>query len=153
MIFSSLFADNTVQLHLTIAVVVLSVILLMVVACLLVQCLKRKKKPRNEAARGTVHMSTVARSDSATELAGVTEHSPPSTPRVPVAPSANSPRPRPVGYTPVPTAPNLPPSEGPNLVDLPPAYPTEEQIPQYPPSGESYPWQQTQASAARESTF
>ena len=50
---------------------------------------------------------------------------------VPVAPSANSPRPRPVGYTPVPTAPNLPPSEGPNLADLPPAYPTEEQIPQY----------------------
>ena len=151
--FSSLFADNTVQLHLTIAVVVLSVILLMVVACLLVQRLKRKKKPRNEAARGTVHMSTVAKSDSATELAGVTEHSPSSTPRVPVAPSANSPRPRPVGCTPVPTAPNLPPSEGPNLVDLPPAYPTEEQIPQYPPSGESYPLQQTQASANRESTF
>ena len=126
---SSLFADNTVQLHLTIAVVILSVILFMVVACLLVQRLKRRKQPRNEAASGRMKMSTIARSDSAAELAGVTEHSPPSTPRVSVAPSTNSSRPQQVGYGPVPTAPNLPPSESPDLVELPPPYPTEEQIP------------------------
>ena len=137
---------------LTIAVVVLSVIIFVVLACFLVYVLKRRRAPSN-AAGGGVQMSTVTRSGSDTALAGVTEHSPLPTPRILAVPSENSHTPPSVGYAPVPTDPSLPPSAGPNSTELPPPYPTEERPLQYPPSGGSYPWQQSQASAVRESTF
>ena len=49
-----------------------------------------------------------------------------------------------VGYAPVST--NPPPPEYPYPLESPPPYPGKEGEPQYPPPGQSYPWQQSGGS-------
>ena len=44
---------------------------------------------------------------------------------------------------PVSTNADIPPPDYPYPLESPPPYPVEEQIPQFPPPGQSYPWQQS----------
>ena len=44
---------------------------------------------------------------------------------------------------PVSTNADIPPPDYPYPLESPPPYPGEEQIPQFPPPGQSYPWQQS----------
>ena len=48
-----------------------------------------------------------------------------------------------VSRAPVSTNADIPPPDYPYPLESPPPYPGKEQIPQFPPSGQSYPWQQS----------
>ena len=48
-----------------------------------------------------------------------------------------------VGYAPVPTNQEVQPLEYPYPLESPPPYPEKEGVPQYPPPGHKYPWQQS----------
>lgn len=48
-----------------------------------------------------------------------------------------------VSYAPVSTNADMPPPDYPYPLESPPPYPSKEQIPQFPPPGQSYPWQQS----------
>ena len=97
------------------------IFLVIMVACIYVYRAKRKKAFNTEADDG-IPLSTIT--NSASQL------------------TANPYPPPPVGTTPGSTNPAASSSSNPNPKESPPPYPEEENVPQYPPPGELYPWQQ-----------
>ena len=61
--------------------------------------------------------------------------------------SAAQPTANPYQPTPDSTNPAVPSSSNPDLEKSPPPYPGEKNVPQYPPPGELYTWQQSSNSA------
>lgn len=116
--------------------VFVGVIVLIIIVCCVLRRVKRKKTP-NRAAGVEIPMSTVTTSASRSTQQGVVQelHQPPG--NTLLSPS--------VGYAPVSTYP--PPPEYPYPLDPPPPYPGKGGEPQYPPPGQSYPWQQSSGSA------
>ena len=136
LVVSFIFSSEALALAIGITV---SVIFLIVLACCVVRLVKRRKTP-NRAPGAGIPMSTITTSASPTTQPGVDQHSP-------CQPAGNPYPPPPVGYAPVPTNPPAPPPAYPYPLESPPPYPGEECVPQYPPPGQSYPWQQSSGSA------
>ena len=108
----------------TVGVVVGVAVLIIMVYCA-VHHLKRRRTP-NRAAGVEYPMATTTTSASRST-------------QEPLQPAGNPSSPS-VGYAPIPT--NPPPPEYPHPLESPPRYPGKEGEPQYPPPGQSYPWQQ-----------
>lgn len=113
----------------TVGVVLGVAVLIMMVYCA-VHRLQRRRTP-NRAAGVEYPMATTTTSASRST-------------QEPIQPAGNTSSPL-VGYAPVLT--NPPPPEYPHLLESPPRYPGKEGEPQYPPPGQSYPWQQSSGSA------
>ena len=97
------------------------VFLVIVVACIYVCRAKRRRAFNTETGVG-IPMSTIT--NSASQL------------------TANPYPPAPVETNPDSTNPAVSSSSNPNPKESPPPYLEEENVPQYPPPGESYPWHQ-----------
>jgi len=102
------------------------IFLMTVVVCIGVFLAKRKKARNTEAGDG-IPVSTIT--TSASQL------------------SANPYSPPPVGSTSDSTSSAVSSSSNPDPEESPPRYPGEKNVPQYPPPGELYPWQQSCNSA------
>ena len=85
-------------------------------------CLAKRSRKRNREAAERIAMAPVSRR----------------TPSQPV--DTTTPQ---VSYAPVSTNADMPPPDYPYPLESPPPYPSKEQIPQFPPPGQSYPWQQS----------
>ena len=134
------------------AVIILGVVLFLVLVCLVVCVLKRRRAPNSEGSV-RVPISTITSQSHAIQ-AGATEHSTTPSSEIPDQPEATSHTTHYVGNASVSTDPPLPLTAGPGL--QPPFSKEGELQLQFPPSGESYPWQQSapiQYSTSYESTF
>ncbi len=132
-------SPGSTMLTLVIVILVVVILLALLVGCIL-YLVKRKKTPDSEAG-AAIRMSAITTPASHTTQAGVTEHTPSA--QVPDQ-RAETPYSTPqVGFASGTTDPLLPSPERPDtLPENPPPYSGEEDVPQYPPPGKSYPWQQ-----------
>lgn len=130
-----------------IVAITVGVVVFIVCICVVVCVAKYKQTRLNQSRAARIPMATqTTTSVSQTTQAGVIRHPPPpQQPAIqpPFQPASNPYPPPSVGF--VPTAPNAypPPPGYPYPLQPPPPYPGEEPVPQYPPPGQSYPWQQS----------
>lgn len=131
---------------LTVFVIVFSVVFV-ICTCGLVCVLKCRQTRRNQSAAARISMATqTTASMSQTTQSGVIHHPTPfqqPASQPPFQSASNPYPPPPVIFAPAPSNAHPPPSGYPYPLQPPPPYPGEEQVPQYPPPGQSYPWQQS----------
>ena len=129
-----------------VVIIVVVTVLIGVVCC--VVCLKKRKKRPNNEAEVRIPLSTATSSATHSTQPRVVQHYPLPSRQAPSVPTLQlNPLP-PVSYAPVDTEPDVPPPAYPYPLESPPPYPGEERVPQYPPPGQSYSWQQTSSSSA-----
>lgn len=129
-------------------IVVSTVLLIFVIVgtFVLVCVLKCMQIRENQSAAARISMATpTTTSMSQTTQAGVIHHAPSQQPasQPPLQLASNPYPPPPVVFAPAPSNVHSPPSGYPYPLEPPPPYPGEEQVPQYPPPGQLYSWQQT----------